>query len=418
LGFTALAVAAIMVLGCWLAAPAQAASQAELEAKIKRLEQGLQALKSELKHIKQAQEQQAKPLARAAKAPNWVERLTFYGDTRFRYEHTSYDDFQGTSKTGKDRFRVRLRFGVRSQIHPDVELGFRMVSGADDDPTSTNQTMGNYFAEYAKWGVDRAYVKWTPGMVTGRSLEFEFGKVPQPFLTTNTVWDGDVVPEGAFLKYTFNKGGSWQPFVLGAFMTVEQAGEFSNNVYAPALQVGARGEAGAFRFQGAAGYTSWGDLGEAGNLPPKLHGNPSYTDSSGATRLSEFRVWDLYFRGSYRYSKKGALALWGQYLRNTDASGPYQGKDTGWGAGAILSYDKFKCAVQYKNVEANASPGFIADSDSGFVNRKGWIVWSAYKLWKYGAVKVSYFSTEPEDASIPGAFNKSQTFFTDFVFKF
>ena len=69
-------------------------------------------------------------------------------------------------------------------------------------------------------------------------------------------------------------------------------------------------------------------------------------------------------------------------------------------------------------MQADATPGFIADSDSGFVNRKGWVAAVACKMWKHGKIKLSYHHTEPEDASIPGAGNKSQTFFTDLVFTF
>jgi putative porin len=416
--------ATALVLSWFLVTPAQAATQADLERKIQMLEQSLQELKGDLKQVQSAQAKQEQTVAVAASnaakssLPGWVDRMTFYGDTRFRYEHTSFDELNGKSKTGKDRFRIRMRFGVRSQIHPDVELGLRMATGTDDDPTSTNQTMGNYFGEFSKWGIDRAYIKWTPSAIPGKGLGFEFGKVPQPFLTTKTIWDGDVVPEGAFLKYTANKGGAWQPFVTVAYMTVNQSGEWSNNVYAPAAQLGVRGKTGAFRFRGGLGYTSWGKLGDAGDLPPHLHGNPTYTDSAGETRMSEFRVWDVYARAGYKFNKKGSVDVWGHYLNNANASGPYKDKDVGWGTGASVKYDKASFGVWYKNLQANSSPGFIADSDSGFVNRKGWVLFAGYKMWKYGKVKLSYFNTEPEDSSVPGASNGSQTFFADFVFKF
>ncbi len=418
-------VAAALALSWFLASPAQAATQAELEKKIEMLERSLQELKGELKQVQttQAKQEQAVQQVAASKAaksalPGWVERITFYGDTRFRYEHTTYDDLNGKSKTGKDRFRVRLRFGVRSQIHEDVELGFRMATGADSDPTSTNQTMGNYFAEYSKWGLDRAYIKWTPSAVPGKGLGFEFGKVPQPFMTSKAIWDGDVVPEGAFLKYTANKGGSWQPFFTVAYMTVNQTGEWSSNIYAPAAQAGVKGKTGAFKLDGSVGYTSWGNLGDPGDIPPNVHGNPEYLDSAGATRLSEFRVWDVYAKATYKFTKKGSVALWGHYLNNTGATGPNKDKDVGWAAGGKFKFQKFSFDAWYKHIEANASPGFIADSDSGFVNRKGWVLAAGYKIWKYGKVKFSYFNMDPLDGELDGAGNGFQTFLADFVFKF
>jgi len=414
----AIFMAATMAIGFWSAAPANAATQAELEAKIKMMEQALNEMKGQLNQVQTTQvQQQAVQLAAESKLPSWVERMTFYGDTRFRYEHTSYDDLNGKAKSGKDRFRVRLRFGVRSQIHEDVELGFRMVTGADDDATSTNQTMGNYFGEYSKWGLDRAYVKWTPSFVPGKGLAFSFGKVPQPFMTSKVIWDGDVVPEGGFLQYTFNKGGAWQPYVLAAYMTVEQAGEFSDNVLAPAAQIGVKGKVGAFSLKASTGYTSWGDMGDVGKVPDSTNGNPTW-EEGGGERMSNFGVWDVYAKGSFKFDKKGSVFAWGHYLTNQSADGPYSNKDTGWGAGAGVKYDKFGFDVWYKYVEANATPGFIADSDSGYVNRKGFVVSASYQMWKYGKVVLSYYNTDPIDSDIDGASNGSQTFFTDFVFKF
>jgi len=409
-----------LILGLSLcAAPlaTAAATPAELEAKIKAMELQLQQMKGQLKQVQSTQQQQAVEVAAKGKLPSWVERMTFFGDVRFRYEHTSYDDLNGKAKDGKDRFRLRLRFGVRSQIHQDVEVGLRMATGSDTDPTSTNQTMGNYFGEIQKWGVDQAYVRYTPSYVPQRAATFSFGKVPNPFVTSKIVWDSDVVPEGAFLNFTFNKAGTIRPFVTAAYMTVEQDGEFGDNVLAPALQAGAKARFGSFDFTGAAGYTSWGDLGDVGKLPDNLHGTPTWTEGGG-TRTTNYGVVDVYAKGAFKFAKKGAVGMWGHYVKNEDADGPYQDKDTGYGGAAFVTYDKFKFQVIYKNVEANATPGFIADSDSSYVNRKGWQVEAQYKMWRYGKLVLTYYNTEPEDESIPGATNASQTFFVNTIFKF
>ena len=144
---------------------------------------------------------------------------------------------------------------------------------------------------------------------------------------------------------------------------------------------------------------------------------PTYSEGGG-TRTTNYGVWDIYARAGYRFSPKGQLDLWGHYMQNSDASGPYESEDVGWGAGAVATYDKFSFTVWYKNIQANATPGFIADSDSGYVNRKGWILSAGYQIWKYCKIELSYWNTEPEDESIPGATNAFQTVFTDIIFKF
>jgi len=416
-----LAMAAALALSLAWAPAASAATQAELEAKIKQMELTLQGMKQQLTQVQSTQSQQEMVLAEKAASdslPKWVQRIAFYGDTRFRFENTTYDEFNGKDKDDRTRFRVRLRFGVKSQIHEDVELGFRMATGSNDDPTSTNQTMGNYWGEISSWGVDRAYVKWTPSMVPGKGLSFTFGKAKNPFVTSKAIFDGDVVPEGAFLKYTFNKKGTFQPFVLGTWLYLkEHSSDPPDDLYAYAGQAGFNWKSGKFKVTAATSYYDWNDFGKVGQIPPNIHGNPVYTED-GEDRLSKFAVWDFIAKMGYKFSKKGSVSFWGHYLTNTDASGPEEDKDTGWAAGAKVKYSKFSFGLWYKYIEANASPGFIADSDSGFVNRQGMVVELGYKFMKNGKVKFSYFNMENVDDDIDGASNNYQTFFTDVVFKF
>ncbi len=417
------ALIAVLALGASLMAqPARAANPQELEQRIRLLEQSLSELKGQLKEVKSEQQQQGRVMAKAASGvvlPKWVERMKFFGDVRFRYENTSYDDFGGKSKDQRSRFRVRYRFGVKSQIHPDVELGFRLATGSDDDPTSTNQTMGNYWGEITSLGIDQVYVKYTPSFVPDRGLDFTFGKAKNPFLTSKAIWDGDVVPEGSWLKYTFNKKGTVQPYILGAWLYLkEHSTDPPDDLYAWAGQAGVKGKAGNLKYNLATSYYAWGDLGKDGQIPPNVHGNPEWTDSAGNTRLSTFAVWDVIAKGTYKLSKKASLSGWAHYLTNQNAEGPDEDKDSGWAAGAKFAYSKFSFGAWYKYVEANATPGFISDSDSGYVNKQGWILSAGYQFWKHGKVELTYFNMENIDDRIDGASNNYQTFFCDFVFKF
>jgi hypothetical protein len=401
-------------------APAQAASQEDLEKKIQALEQSLQSLKQQLTEVKTTQDQQVAVAQVAASdaLPKWAQRMTFYGDTRFRYESTTYDELNGKSKADRARLRVRFRFGVKSQIHEDVELGFRLATGSDDDPTSTNQTMGNYWGEITSLGIDRVYIKWTPSFIPDKPAYLAFGKMKNPFFTTKAMFDGDVVPEGAFIGAVFNKKGTVQPYFTGAmFYLKEHKDETPDDVYAFAGQIGVKAKMNKFKWDIATSYYAWNDFGKEGNLPPNVHGNPIYQEN-GEDRLSTFGVWDVLAKASYKFTKKGSVGFWGHYLMNNKAEGPQEDKDKAYAFGAKLKYAKFSFGAWYKHVEANSTPGFIADSDSGFVNRKGWVLQAGYNFWKYGKLNLSYFNTEPIDKEFNGASNGSQTFFADFIFKF
>jgi hypothetical protein len=426
---TALLLCAAFAIGfLGLTANANAATQAELEEKLRMLEQALGDVKKELADMKETQKKNTEEIAaKAAKdaMPDWIQRMEYYGDLRFRHQFITYDDLNGKSKDDRDRFLIRLRVGVKSQIHPDVKIGFRMATGADDNPTSTNVNMGGYFGEKDKWGIDRAYAIWTPSFVPDKMVDFSFGKIKNPFVTSKAIWDGDVVPEGAFLKGTFNKKGDIRPFLLaGAMFVEEHATDWPDDIYALAAQGGVDAKFGSFKLKAATAYTDWRDLGTEGNLPPNARGNTVYTspnpDPEGdpIETLSSFKVWDLYAKATYKLSSKMALDVWGHYLMNTDASGMYEDEDTGYGFGAGIKYDKFKLSSWYKHVEANATPGFISDSDSGFVNRKGYIIGLSYKIIKPITLSVTYFDTEAVDETLPGSSNGYQMVLTQGVFKF
>lgn len=129
-------------------------------------------------------------------------KLKFKGDLRFRYEYftQSQDDSPtllwtpNASIPNRNRYRIRFRFGAERQFGDDVYAAFRLVTGAQTDPTSTNQTLGN--EEYFKTIlVDQAYMKYTPGFL-GHKVDVYAGKMANILDSTAITWDGDVTPEG------------------------------------------------------------------------------------------------------------------------------------------------------------------------------------------------------------------------------
>ena len=420
-----LKLAAACLLGMALAIPATggawAAAPTDLEGKIQRLEQSLAELKAQLGERTAGRQKETAEAAKVAavQTPAWLKRIKFYGDARMRFENTSYGSLHGKGKDSRSRFRVRLRFGAESSISDSLKVGMRMVTGQDNAPTSTNQTFGDYWGE-KEFGIDRAYVIYTPVQLD-KMLQLTMGKAKNPYYTSKAMWDGDVQPEGAFLKLAFNRAGAIKPFVLGSVMFVkEHKSDPPDDLYAYFAQAGAEAKFGKFKLLAATSYYDWGKLGEAGQIPPNVHGNVSWTNADGDERLSRFKVWDLYAKVSYKLADKTALGFWGHYLTNLDedAASPYGGQDKGYAFGASLKYHKFMLTAWYKHVEANAAPGFAADSDSGYVNRKGFVLGADYKLFKYAVLKLTYFNTKPIEEDFPGAANDSQTMFVDMVFKF
>jgi hypothetical protein len=141
--------------------------------------------------------------------------LTFSGDLRLRYEafygglNSSANDTNpavlGNPLTSRQRFRVRARLAIRGQISKEFDWGLRLATGSFADPISTNQTLTDFYNR-KPFGLDQAYIAWTPGRVPG--LRFQAGKFEVPWVRTEMTIDNDLQPEGFNETYTRGFKGS------------------------------------------------------------------------------------------------------------------------------------------------------------------------------------------------------------------
>ena len=105
--------------------PLIADAQQGTEARLKKLESELQALKAE----------------RAEAVPEWIRNIKFSGDFRYRLESIDAET-GGDWAQGHNRHRVRARFNIGTKLDEEWDLGFRLASGSAD-PASTNQTLAD-----------------------------------------------------------------------------------------------------------------------------------------------------------------------------------------------------------------------------------------------------------------------------------
>ncbi len=174
--------------------------------------------------------------------PEWVRGVKITGDLRGRYEGRFFDngnalDFVniGAINAGspyntdpatnpfnpailnsrKDRtyLRLRARIGVEAAIDPQVTAYFRIATGSQNNPVSTNQTLGGYFSNKDLW-LDRAYIDYRP--VDGAHVLV--GRMANPFQAAELVWDDDINLDGLAGGYAHALGDSFSAFaVAGAF---------------------------------------------------------------------------------------------------------------------------------------------------------------------------------------------------------
>ena len=126
-------------------------------------------------------------------------RFRFSGDIRVRGE--SY--MQGPVPD-RNRARIRVRFGVDSQLNQDFVAGFALASGSLGDPSSTNETLTNVF-DRKTVGIDRGFITYNP--VAHRWLSLTAGKFAFPWQRTSATFDPDLNPEGFNEKLSFDLAG-------------------------------------------------------------------------------------------------------------------------------------------------------------------------------------------------------------------
>lgn len=145
------------------------------------------------------------------KSFDWLKRISFSGDIRWRTEGFYQDEVNA-----RTRERIRLRLGMKAKISDELEAAIRIATGTANDPISTNQSLGNAFSKKS-FNLDQAYIKITPGETFGLQdlpwspLAITVGKMsntlwsPSAGLTSEMIFDGDLTPEGTAETLTLFK---------------------------------------------------------------------------------------------------------------------------------------------------------------------------------------------------------------------
>ena len=129
--------------------------------------------------------------------PEWVTKMKINGDIRARFEDVQVDE-----DTSKSRFRGRVRIGIYGDVNEQMDWGFRLASGSDESPTSSNQSLDDFGSKREIW-MDLGYFGWRPADI--QDLHLVIGKIKKPWNdVSNLIWDSDFNPEGINAKYSKN----------------------------------------------------------------------------------------------------------------------------------------------------------------------------------------------------------------------
>ncbi len=127
-----------------------------------------------------------------------VGRFRFTGDVRVRGEGFFQDQ---PGFFDRNRVRVRVRFGVEGKLNDDFSGGFAIATGTLGDPTTTNETLTNFF-DRKTIGLDRGYITYNP--IAHKWLSLTGGKFAYQWQRTQVTGDPDINPEGFNQKLSFD----------------------------------------------------------------------------------------------------------------------------------------------------------------------------------------------------------------------
>jgi len=219
-------------------------------------------IKEEIK-LELATERASSKWANNILIPKWVDKVHPFFDFRLRYEGDYFPNGNDASgafpnfnaiNTGapfdttgnqfapqlnadqnRNQFRIRARFGADINMGENFTSGFRVATGQNNSPVSTNQSMGyangqgGNFSKYAIW-LDRAFLRYDLPLNDKPLMTAWFGRFENPFFSTRLIWDEDLGFDGAALKLQHEVLPGLTPFVTGgAFVVYNTDFNFSSN---------------------------------------------------------------------------------------------------------------------------------------------------------------------------------------------
>jgi hypothetical protein len=374
--------------------------------------------------------------------PDWLNRISWDGDFRLRFERDGFPagntpavqynpsglTLIGNTTDTNNYLRVQARLGMKATVSDNTFAAFRLTTGTTTNPVSTNQTLGTGFNK-STLVFDRAYVQSTPY----NWLTLTGGKIPNPWLSTDLVWDPDVNFEGVASQIKFKANDQWSGFMtVGAFpfQNIQKSNTvLSNSEWLYGYQLSAQWtaiDASTAQFgvalydfknvEGIPNTTSGSTLYNNTEVQSMQKGNSlMYVSAPGDPFIyglaSNFK--ELNITGKYDWAAFDPIHVMvtGDYVKNLgfDAAEilartglTIAPEITGYqavltvGSPRIKKQGDWQASFAYKYLERDAVLDALTDSDFnlGGTNAKGFIISTSYGLDKETSLVLRWISTD------------------------
>ena len=309
----------------------------------------------------------------------------FSADARFRQEGIFRD-----GSPNRYRYRIRLRMSGSFPVHSRVNLGFRMVTGATEDPTTGNVDLDNYFSKKG-FNLDRLFLQYTPVP----SLTVTMGKFANPFEHVELVFHNDVQLEGVAQQFRMKGVGFIRQIQLnlGQFMLDEIKSRPDTNLFAGQLFVE------GFHFNGLSFGTTLYEYRNEDNIAQaveegRLAGGDTNTRIGAGTGtssyLSEFRT----IEGLAKYEFEiASVPLWllGAYAQNLLADVNDKAYWSEIGVGPIPRLGQLRALYHYVWVERESMISNYNNADIFNPNAHGHELKFVVPIVKNISIEALYF---------------------------
>ena len=359
--------------------PTQAQSSDALLNKL--VEKGILTTKEANDLREESQKDSAKSYRKATGMPDWVSSLRFHGDLRLRYDQISGDN---PALVDRHRFRYRARFGFTAVMKEDFEVGLRLASG---EPAAGPTVFGNPISNNTTFEengagkpvhINLVYAQWSLLKNKQWSMTMTGGKMENPFVFSDILFDPDYTPEGLAQQwaYKFNDPHAAK-FNVGGFFLDEVSGRGSDPLMAAAqLRLDS---AWTTKFHSSVGISGLAITGEENlrneNVPNQNRGNTRVNVGSATAPvfIPGVNFNPIVLDGSVTYSLDsfplypGAfpIRVGGDYVNNLAISEKNEAHSVGFTLGKSGKKGTWDLTYRWKNVGADSWFEEFLDSDTG-----------------------------------------------------
>lgn len=281
-------------------------------------------------------------------------KLNVTGDLRLRFQGDYSDDDARARRSGQ----VRGRLGATYAVNDRVTIGARLVTGDGDDPNSTDVQLSNWDDDF-QVTLDQAYTQVNFG-----DLNIFGGKIPQPFVRTELVWDGDVNPQGLSGVYKHKLGDGSALRASGLFFVVDESAAGADSTMVGG-QIGYdTAQLGDFKFDVSAAYYDYTLGSVAGADAGDFRSNRLRPDGHF---LSDFNLGDLIVGATWSgLGSSLPVRFVGDYVKNFGAE---TSQDTGYGAdlsiGRVTQQNDWRVTYGYAVAETDAVLAAFSNDNIG-----------------------------------------------------